>query len=203
MSVTCAADMHTHLPGHGDFALVSCRDSGLSGYTSKEFHPWYLPEKFETLGADFSEELKKFNALGEIGLDRLRGPDLTIQRRYFEALLEVADALHKPVVIHNVRCEAEIFSALKGFSSPVLFHGFCGGVRTAEKILDAGYFLSFNRISNASVKDFLLSRGLANVGIESDESGMNIEDISDEISRILDMDMRTASFETFRKFLAL
>ena len=203
MSVIQSADMHTHQNNGGGLKLVSCNNWQLSEYTSKEFHPWYLQDEFIPFDQAFADDLNRFSALGEIGLDRLRGPELSVQRRYLDALLEIAENLHKPVVIHNVRCEAETFSALKGFPYSVLFHGFCGGVRALEKILGAGFFVSFSSISNLGVAGFLKSNGLNNVGIESDDSGKNIDDIADEISRMLDMDVRKSSVETFRKYLAL
>ena len=198
-----AADMHTHACSGTGLKLVSCNNNSLSEYTSKEFHPWYLPEKFTPLSEQFIEELTQFNALGEIGLDRLRGPELSVQRRYFEALIDIAQSLKKPIVIHNVRCETEIISALKGFSFPVLFHGFNGGVKAFERILEAGYFVSLRTISNDSVVSFLKSRGLERIGIESDDTCQNIDETADYISHILDMDMKTNSVETFRKFLSL
>lgn len=198
-----AADMHTHSLEKSGWKLVSCRNRNAAEYVSMEFHPWHLPEKFVSLSPDFFAELKQFDALGEIGLDRLKGPDLTVQRLYLDALLEAAEALYKPVIIHNVRCESEIFSALKGFSFPVLFHGFCGGVRALEKILEAGFFVSFRTIANSDVASFLKSNGLDNIGIESDDSGRSIDDIAGEISRILDMDVNKSSVETFRKYLSL
>ena len=203
MSVIQSADMHTHSVKGDGLNLVSCSNWQLSEYTSKEFHPWYLPDEFLPFDQSFADDLKKFCALGEIGLDRLRGPELSVQRRYLDALLEIAEDLHKPVVVHNVRCEAEIFSALKGFSYPVLFHGFCGGVRALEKILSAGFFVSFCSIANMDVAGFFKSNGLNNVGIESDDSGKNIDDIADEISLMLDMDVKKSSVETFRKYLSL
>ena len=202
MSLNCA-DMHTHRTGEGSLRLLSCASSKLAEYTSLEFHPWSLPDKFVFPQEEFILKLKEFNALGEIGLDRLRGPELGVQRRYLDFLLETAQACKKPVVIHNVRCESEVISALRGFPNPVLFHGFSGGVSSLERLLEAGYFVSFRKISNADVASFLRRNGLKNTGIESDDSGVDIEVVAQELSVILEMDVKNNSIETFKRFLSI
>ncbi|MBQ7395281.1 MAG: TatD family hydrolase [Lentisphaeria bacterium] len=203
MSLTVPADMHTHQPGQGEYFLLSVNGNTAAKYCSREFHPWHLPEKFVPLTDEFLEELKSCSALGEIGLDRLRGPDLMIQRRYLDVLLEAAQHFSLPVVIHNVRCESEILSALRGFPNAVLFHGFRGGGKALEKLLDAGYFVSFSEISNVSMAAYLKANGLHNTGIESDDTGISITDIADGISRCLDIDVTYNSINTFKRFLAI
>ena len=197
------ADMHTHKAGQGRYFLLSGNESNAAVFVSRQFHPWNMPEDFVPFGEKFVSELKSFSALGEIGLDRLRGPSLSVQRRYLESLLEAAVAAEKPVVIHNVRCDAELFSALKGFPHNVLIHGFRGGAKALEKYLELGYFVSFSGISNSSMADFLKKNGLVNTGIESDDAPESIEETAQKISQALDIDVRENSITSFRKFLGI
>lgn len=196
------ADMHTHNIGQGRYYLLSCSDSSISEFTSRQFHPWHLPDEYIPLDNCFLTDLKNFSALGEIGLDRLRGPDLSVQRRYLDALLEAAESFKIPVVIHNVRCDTELFSALKGFPQNILIHGFRGGAKTLEKYISAGWFVSFSNV-NPSMAEYLRCNGLNNTGIESDDSDDNINDIAENISRHLDTDVSDNSVTTFRKFLGI
>ena len=203
LNTTVPADMHTHRQGQGEYYLLSCNDCNAAKFTSYQFHPWNQPETFVPFDNSFAESLKGYSALGEIGLDRLRGPELNIQRRYLDALLEVASAANLPVVIHNVRCDAELFSALKGFASNVLIHGFRGGAKALEKYLEHGWFVSFCDISNASMLEYLKSQGLNNTGIESDDSSESISEIAAKIAQKTDADVFSNSITTFRKFFKI
>ena len=161
-----------------------------------------MPQDFIVKGSDFSEKLLNFTAIGEIGLDRLKGPSLAVQKKYLDYLLETAATLCKPVVIHCVRCESEMMSALKGFPCNVLIHGFNGGARQLEKYLKSGFFVSFSRISNPSMAEYLASEGLFGTGLESDDTGLDIEEVFYSIRKYPFMENAAEnSLETFRRFL--
>ena len=201
-----AADLHTHRFKGGDFELVSTGCCEQFKYSSLEFHPWNLPDHFDKLDDSFVLKAEKCSAIGEIGLDRLRGPDLVTQRKYFDVLLETADTLSKPVVIHSVRCDAELFQALSGFKQNVLIHGFNGGVSKLAKYLESGFFVSFSRLQNREVITFLQKNGLRNIGLETDDLDCNIENIALDISFALDIhvdEVDANSTDTFKRFLTI
>jgi TatD DNase family protein len=82
-------------------------------------------------------------AVGETGLDNFhRHADPADQRRLFEAQLELAGRLGKPVVVHSRDAEAETAAALTGFEGTVVLHCFSspGLLPTA---LERGYYVSF------------------------------------------------------------
>ena len=82
-------NFHTHISG--EHALVSAVDKPENSvFWSLECHPWNLPEKFVFPEEIFFEKLALASALGEIGLDRLRGPELAVQREYFRTYLSAA-----------------------------------------------------------------------------------------------------------------
>ena len=196
------ADMHTHKRGVNRFSLVSSLNSDVAEFVSLEMHPWHLPEKFLAPGTDFIEKASRCAAVGEVGLDKLRGPDIAVQRRYLDWVLETAASLRKPVVIHCVRSEAELLSALKGFPCNVLVHGFNGGARQLAKYIEAGFFISFSKISNPSMADFLASEGLRNTGLESDDTKLDIEAVFENLKSYPFMENSAEnSLETFRRFL--
>jgi TatD DNase family protein len=169
-------NFHTHIPG--EHALVSAAaEPENAAYWSLERHPWYLPEKFVPPEENFFENLARAAALGEIGLDRLRGPALSVQREYFNTYLSAAQKCGKPVVIHAVRCDAEVDSALKNFNGKVLIHGFRGGNKRLQQHLEFGRFVSFAPGAWRNCTDTLKDRGLTNIGLETDDSGLRIEDV--------------------------
>jgi TatD DNase family protein len=84
-------------------------------------------------------------ALGEMGLDYHydRAPR-DHQRKIFEAQLQIAHEVQKPVVIHCRDAVDDTLDVLREFAKvPALFHCFTGTLSDAEKILAAGYFLGF------------------------------------------------------------
>ena len=82
-------------------------------------------------------------AVGETGLDyfRDRAPR-DRQRKLFEAQLEVATDLGKPVVIHTRDAEADTADVLSGFAGTVVMHCF-SSPRLLDTVLERGYYVSF------------------------------------------------------------
>ncbi len=82
-------------------------------------------------------------AVGEIGLDFFRdGSPRERQRRLFEAQLELAAELGKPVVIHTREAETETAAALASFEGTVVMHCFSSPGLLAT-VLERGYYVSF------------------------------------------------------------
>jgi len=108
-----ASDFHTHIPRDGINALISSAELLPGHLTSLEIHPWYLPETFSPALLPDHEKLYPFAAVGEIGLDKLRGPESVVQEQFLRAILDLAADTCKPVVIHAVRSYPEIFAILK------------------------------------------------------------------------------------------
>jgi TatD DNase family protein len=82
-------------------------------------------------------------AVGETGLDyfRDRAPRER-QRKLFEAQLEVATELGKPVVIHTRDAEADTADVLSGFAGTVVMHCFSSPA-LLDMVLERGYYVSF------------------------------------------------------------
>jgi TatD DNase family protein len=82
-------------------------------------------------------------AVGETGLDHFHHfAEPADQRRLFEAQLELAERVGKPVVVHSRDAEKETAAALAGFRGTVVLHCFSSpGLLPAA--LEAGYYVSF------------------------------------------------------------
>ncbi len=84
-------------------------------------------------------------AIGEMGLDYFwdKVPP-TVQRVIFEAQLELAAELSKPVVIHSRNAVADTLAVLKAYPGVhCVFHCFTGTPDEADQILAAGHLLGF------------------------------------------------------------
>jgi TatD DNase family protein len=82
-------------------------------------------------------------AVGETGLDYFRDyAPRDAQRRVFDAQLELASRLGKPVVIHTRAADDDTLAALAGFGGIVVLHCF-SSTRLLEPALANGWYVSF------------------------------------------------------------
>lgn len=121
-------------------------------------HPCYVHEipPGDWLG-DLREAARRpeIVAIGEIGLDHYHPPadgsEVAVwrarQREVFEALLQLAQELGKPVVVHQRESGEDVLSVLAGFPGVrAVLHCFTGGPEEAEKALAAGHLLSYTGV---------------------------------------------------------
>lgn len=164
-----ASDFHTHNPQSIYRALISTPVVIKEKFTSMEIHPWFLPEMFDSHKIPEKIELDKFTALGEIGLDKLRGPEISIQEMFFQQLLILASECKKPVVIHCVRKYPETIKLLKPFKLKVMFHGFHSSPELLDELWGRGYTVSFHHsaVKNSKLMNKLKS-ATGEFGFESD-----------------------------------
>lgn len=148
-------DIHTHLPRKTAAGVVSIVSHDLAtepvhpaaGCTSAGIHPWssasYTPAMLDALEALLSSGA--LMAVGECGLDGLRGANYNRQREIFELQCELAEAYDKPVIIHCVR-EWHSLMALHQRRQPRvpwIVHGFNKNIEVASSLLQKGMVLSF------------------------------------------------------------
>lgn len=78
-------------------------------------HPWY------DLPAGVPESA---TAIGEAGLDRIKGINWEKQLQRFRLACEMAESSHKPLILHEVRAFEEIKQILRSYAIPaILRHG--------------------------------------------------------------------------------
>ena len=155
-------DCHTHNPLERD-AVVSGSPSQVSrwlreypdGLYSVGIHPWETAgmsadrlaaemDALETLAAD-----PRVAAIGETGLDSLRGAPLEVQQELMTAHIRLSERLGKPLVIHCVRQQERILRILRTFpeavTQPWIWHGYRGNPARAASVIAASprQYLSF------------------------------------------------------------
>lgn len=170
-----ASDFHTHsAPSAGVAALVSTGLDRLGSFPleSLEFHPWRLPSHPVELTREFAAALARAAALGEVGLDRLRGPAFPVQQQMLDRLLRLAAEQEKPVVFHCVRATAELLAAVKPYPHMrKLFHGFRGPPELCEELRKHGFYLSLGAaaLERAPLVEHLRRTGFDRIGFETDD----------------------------------
>lgn len=136
-------DWHTHTPGKPRAIInLPAPDAPTEpGFLySTGIHPWYAAEATPAILSLIEERAAAdpaIVAIGEAGLDRLRGPSLALQTKVFEAQAMMAERLGLPLIIHAVRTIPEILSIHRRLrpSVPWIFHGFRSGPEAAAQIL--------------------------------------------------------------------
>lgn len=144
-------DIHTHHNvGEGLFITnryQAFEKASEGSLCSLGIHPWYVDADFDNQLAQLEQyaTLPNVVAIGECGLDKLTATPWHLQEQTFRLQIQLANTLHKPLIIHCVRAYDEVLQTLKQEQAavPVIFHGFNKNVQVAQRILAQGYYLSF------------------------------------------------------------
>jgi len=188
--MTCF-DIHTHhLPLHPERAIVSYavgsfRPDDCVAYASVGIHPWYLNgQEAESQLAALRRALQddKVVALGEAGLDRLRGCPLDVQVSVFRHEVALAEEYRLPMVVHCVRAFNELLRLKKELQPlrPWVIHGFRGKESGAVELVRHGCHVSFGaRFQVEAVCAVPLDR----LFVETDEADESIVGICSRIAQ--------------------
>ncbi|MEK6835836.1 MAG: TatD family hydrolase [Nanoarchaeota archaeon] len=80
-------------------------------------------------------------AIGEVGLDG--NEDLKKQKEIFSQIIELANKIKKPLIIHSRKAEKECMELLENYSfKKALFHSFTGDFKLVKKIQDNNWMIS-------------------------------------------------------------
>lgn len=182
-------DFHTH---HTDSpnAVIYLEPSRAEAFitshsetqASTGIHPWNTGEEPDWDLLERVAAMPHIVAIGECGLDRLRGASPDRQTMIFRRQTELSERLGKPLIIHCVKAWDQLL-ALKKEIRPQQnwgIHGYRGGPELARQLTSHGIYLSlgerFNPATAAVIPHELL---LA----ETDESHMPISAIITGISQ--------------------
>lgn len=118
-------------------------------YCAVGIHPEYcenLPENYLETLAELSKA-PKCVAIGEIGLDyHYEEFDKAKQIATFEELVQLANRLDKPIIVHSREATHDCLEVLRKYRPRGVVHCFSGSPETAKKILDLGMNISFTGV---------------------------------------------------------
>jgi TatD DNase family protein len=153
---------------------------------SSGIHPWFIDEiNFEN---QFEEVKKQANnlgckAIGECGLDKLKGPELQFQISIFERQIALAIQIEKPVIVHCVKAYDVLMAIIKKYKSKTVFiiHGFNQNEQLAKQLLKTGVYLSFGSAllndKSDRLREIFAQTNNEQLFIENDDSMVSIEQI--------------------------
>ena len=184
-------DFHTHrLDATGALIAVDPRrfDPQRGLWYSVGFHPWDNVESLTDSDFDLLRQCAghpQVLAVGETGIDRLRGGHLVEQGAAFVRHLQLAYALGKPVVVHNVRATQDILEARRSArldDVTLVIHGMRGNANVARTLLDAGCYLSYGPRFNPEALKITPPHRLL---IETDDSDTPITAVASLVAQTL------------------
>lgn len=163
-------DIHTHhikpeLEGCEARSIlnVSPEDFGLQSgsddvWLSCGIHPWYSlssDRQFEIISNLVADE--KLVAIGEAGLDKLKGPEMKIQIEVFRRQIELAIKLQKPLIIHCVKAWEELIALYKEYKTdtPWIIHGYRGNAEQTKQLGKLGFKFSIGEHFNAEALKYI------------------------------------------------
>ena len=165
-------------------------------------HPWHALD--DDLSA-IEPAVADVDAIGEIGLDYACDVPREVQITLFRAQLALAERYEKAVVLHCVRAFEEVMKILAEYRlKAVIFHGFIGSVKQAQRAIAQGFYLSFGERTFRSPKSIeaMRSTPLSQLFVETDESTTPIEEIYAQLAELRGIsvaELIAATEENFRR----
>lgn len=178
-------DTHTHHLRHDAWVNRAPGDILEPGYTySVGIHPWYA-DSFDLRALEEAAAHEAVAAIGETGLDTLRGPSLEVQEPVFRAHVKLSESLGKPLVIHCVKAFDRLMALKKELkpTQPWIIHGFRGKPQQAGQLLRAGFNLSLGPNFNPETARVIPSDRLH---IETDDSPVALVAVASAVQKALD-----------------
>lgn len=208
-------DIHTHNLDHSDkYAITTIKNTtpntfntdfteGSRIYFSCGIHPWHSDSWKEQL-----EQLKQIScynqilAIGEAGLDKIRGWDMTTQIEVFKSQIQLSEEIQKPIIIHCVKSWdilLSIHSEVKP-TQPWIIHGFRGKPTLAKQLTQKGIYVSIGeKYNEQTIKEIPINM----LFCETDESSFSICEIYTNVSHTLGITVSDLAYHIQNNFNTL
>ncbi len=181
---------HTHKSKNRDYEIISVAlEENISTFHSIGVHPW----KAHLTNIEFVENkllhriTDKTLAIGEIGLDRIQGPNLELQIDMFIQQVEISENEKLPVIIHCVKAWNEL-AIIKRKLDPTqtwIFHGF-SKANLLEEVLREGMVVSIGTdiFTNLKLQKIVAKIPNDRLLLETDDKLIPIEDIYKKVAEL-------------------
>lgn len=133
-----------------------------------------LPEWEEEISTAIADS-GKLVAIGEIGLDyhwAKSEEEKHLQQECFVSMLQLAERLSLPVVIHSREAEEQVLDIVRNFNLDYMMHCFSGKAETAAAAVAHRAIISIPPVMNSERKKFIAVTPLERLVAESDAPGI-------------------------------
>lgn len=200
-------DIHTHKPTPYPCGLVNAPLNDFkpadNQFYSAGIHPWDN-DNFDLLFPTLQSlaEDCRILAIGEAGIDLLRGGAMFQQLLNFRAQVELSEKVGKPLIIHCVKADDVILGLHRDLKpqQPWVIHGFRGKPAAAQMFNRAGIYLSYGERFNPQS---LLVTAAELMLAETDESSLSINEIITSLSAALCKDISAQLQQNTHRFLSV
>lgn len=184
-------NIHTHSLVHPESEILAQSpdlfpSDKLPVYTSIGIHPWFLTE--ENAESQWKALQKQVShpsvlAIGEGGLDKLKGPDMELQVKILKQQVALSEEKSLPLIIHCVKAFNELIQLKKELRphQPWIIHGFRGKEALAIDCIRHGFYLSYGEHFQENA---LKATPQEKLFIETDESVVPVQEIYQSIALV-------------------
>lgn len=189
-------DFHTHHEGQ---LYAICQAGKYTTETethlSLGIHPWEVAINWESDFEKIKQEAvqnPRVLAIGESGFDRLKGPEISLQKAAFYAQASLAAQLEIPLILHCVKAHDLLMEYLKSTKKPpvIIWHGWNQKPELAKQLLPFPVFFSFGKqllLPGSNAVQWLVACPITRIFFETDDSELEIGSIYQRASLILQL----------------
>ncbi len=160
---------------------------------------------------------KEIAAIGEVGLDFQETEDRTEQTEIFTAMIELAQSIKKPLIVHSRKAESSCIELLQKMKADkVVMHCFSGKLALVDQIIKNGWSLSipasvhYNEHFQAVVKRTPITQLLAETDAPflspqkgEENTPANVRYTYEQIAKIKGMSLREVERQLEKNVLKL
>lgn len=195
---------HTHRIPNNHIGIYQSDAEYTASLFSVGVHPWHAAVKplSEIIPALHHQNCR---AIGEVGLDRLKGPSIEIQHAMLLAQLTLANELQKPVIFHLVRAWDEFYSLLKSQQhTPWIIHGF-NSPKQVTRLIQTKVIFSLGPASlqNPHMQSILSKIPLNRILFETDDTAVDINQVYQDYSLATSTPLAEVHAQIEQNFLAI
>ncbi|MDD3788613.1 MAG: TatD family hydrolase [Petrimonas sp.] len=151
-------------------------------------HPWYSEDSENQM--KYLSEIasdSRIVAIGETGIDKLRGPSFDIQIPVFRKHVELSEKLRKPLIIHCVKAWDDLVRVRQEMNpaQPWIIHGYRSNPENTKRLVREGFMFSIGDKVNV---DSLPLIPIDSLFCETDEDEMDIREVYLQAAQALNME---------------
>ena len=197
-------DAHTHTIPANHIGIYQSDAVYTASLFSVGVHPWQADVKTlsEIIPAIHHQNCR---AIGEVGLDRLKGPSMEIQHAMLLSQLALANELQKPVIFHLVRAWDEFYSLINSQQhTPWIIHGF-NSPKQFPRLIQTKVFFSLGPASlqNPHMQSILSKIPLNRILFETDVTETDITQVYRDYSQATSTPLEELKAQIEQNFLAI